>query len=181
MRRGRTTHAAGPASTGTAPIPALKISSHFGTLNLKTAPRNPKRLDFRPIRCLIVSPRISNRHLVRLEIRHNPRTINHFTFSNRHKTPTISTHPSPFPRRLWWHRHVLPVSGFLPVRRHSLHFYCVLDAIRNRRNSNALNKTLHSTQHSFACPFSRRSPPSPRSCLRRSLGNTFLESSGGLL
>ena len=33
MRRGRPTHAAGPASTGTAPIPTLKIPSHFGNLH----------------------------------------------------------------------------------------------------------------------------------------------------
>jgi hypothetical protein len=88
MRRGRTTHAAGPASTGTAPIPALKTSSHFGTLNRKTAPCDLKKLSFAALaKFALRNPRgmtkglssspsiaaaISNRHLVQLKFTATP-------------------------------------------------------------------------------------------------------------
>jgi hypothetical protein len=71
MPRGRTTHAAGPASTGTAPIPTLKIPSRFGILHLKAAPYNLKKLDFAPF-AFNRHAQISNRHLVRLEITLTP-------------------------------------------------------------------------------------------------------------
>src|ERR1700727_1777711 len=71
MPRGRPTHAAGPASTGTAPISALHTPSHFGTLNPKAAPCNLKKLDFPQIASNSHS-RISNRHLVRLETTASP-------------------------------------------------------------------------------------------------------------
>ena len=78
MQSGRCpSSAAGRPSPGTSPIPAPKTplhSSRFGTLNLINAPCNLKRLEFatRKIACRAgcrFSPsRISNRHLVRLEI-----------------------------------------------------------------------------------------------------------------
>src|ERR1700743_837026 len=101
MRRGRRTHAAGPASTGTAPIPPLKNRSLFGTefrethpaarwlaltqegwlaegslsgppyLYPKTAPCSLTKLDFAQF-AANRHTRISNRHLVRLETTATP-------------------------------------------------------------------------------------------------------------
>jgi hypothetical protein len=87
MRRGRSTYAAGPASTGTTPILAHSISSRFATLTVKSAACNLKKLNFAefakfPLR--IAKPKglsfscssasltalrgISNRHRMQLEI-----------------------------------------------------------------------------------------------------------------
>src|ERR1700729_812968 len=103
MPRGRTTHAAGHASTGTAPIPTLKNPSPFGTLNLKTAPCNLKKLDFAHF-ASNRHTRISNRHLVQLEITATPAKSASSLFlidpKHRHFSNALSKFPRRSPRRL---------------------------------------------------------------------------------
>jgi hypothetical protein len=97
MPRGRRTHAAGHASTGIPPIPALENSSHFGTLSPKTALCNLKKLDF----VQIASDRhtaISNRHLVRLEITATPAKSARSLFLIDTKRPHFTNARSKSPR-----------------------------------------------------------------------------------
>ena len=102
MRRGRSPHAAGHAPTGTASILAPKFPSHFGTLYPKIAPYNLKKLDFavRKIACCagcrFSFSRISNRHLVQLEIAATlaKSTRSLFLIVTRHPLYTSTQHKS---------------------------------------------------------------------------------------
>src|SRR6201996_7227302 len=105
MPRGRPTHAAGLAPTGIAPIPAPKNSSHFGTLTPKISPCNLEKLDFTQF-ASNRHARISNRHLVRLEITATPTKSTsslflidpkhqHFTGTRLHSPETLVAQACP--------------------------------------------------------------------------------------
>jgi hypothetical protein len=197
MRRGRTTHAAGLASTGTAPIPALKTSSHFGTLHPKTAACSLKKLNFaelarftlRNARGMMkslssgpsIAAPISNRHLLRLEIAATPAKSATSLF-------LIDTNRPHFPRTHFRSPETLvaqarPACVRFPSRSHRTYSISTVYSVQLKIAATPTPSTklftllgTHSRVRLVAIRLRR-----PPVAFLAPLGNTFPESSGGLL
>jgi len=197
MPSGRPTHAAGHASTGIAPIsastlfsltpvaPGLASSTRgtrqpFGPLHPKTAPCNMKKLDFVKI-ASNRHPRISNRHLERLEFTATPAKSTsslflsdtkrpHFTDTHLHSPETLVAQACPacvrFPS---------PSAGTHPI---STMYSMQLEIAATPTPSTKLPTLLNT--HSHVRPVAVRLHR-PAVAFPAPVSNTFPETSGGLL